>query len=564
MKGRKMISDRLFEKAFAYKKTKLWKQLWDSQLFAVELSDGRLGYVSIMGKLGEHCALALYIGAEALHSGYFSLYQTDSAETMMLFENESPFKENERLLRQECLQCIFDRKDMLEAEELEAARSYARRHGIRMAGAKAYPQLWKFVPNHYPWMIKDDEDQRLLGEALEAAVALAKVLEDQSQEEIGLTDYREEKESMLLIKRSEEGFTLGRTEIPAPPEKHWPQPKLENEIALAYLKKMKKAGIWQCELIHLLEPVQEKPDEAPVFPMMLMSVEQESGFCLPMQYVCEYEENPDELMEFYLAAVRRSEVCPAEILARDQRTYVFLKGFCGKLGIPIRIEEQLPMLDQVERDFAESFELDEWDDDDYDMDDMDDVGDMDDLLEEMEDMLKTLMETDPEVLSQFLDRMHEGKNGRTNDNEPHLVRNRRVADAAETPDWSYVISVSLGTGCYRHIKIAAGDYLCDLHDAIQDAFDFDNDHLYAFFMDDQVWSRHNGYSVDSGIGKSTMDVRLCELGLYKDKKFKYLFDFGDEWRFQCKVLREEPGAVKRPQIVRSKGESPDQYGGDWW
>ena len=31
---------------------------------------------------------------------------------------------------------------------------------------------------------------------------------------------------------------------------------------------------------------------------------------------------------------------------------------------------------------------------------------------------------------------------------------------------SYVISVSLGTGCYRHIKIDADSVLCDLSSAI--------------------------------------------------------------------------------------------------
>ena len=37
---------------------------------------------------------------------------------------------------------------------------------------------------------------------------------------------------------------------------------------------------------------------------------------------------------------------------------------------------------------------------------------------------------------------------------------------------SYVISVSAGTGCYRHIQISDGATLCGLHTAIIDAFDF--------------------------------------------------------------------------------------------
>ena len=36
---------------------------------------------------------------------------------------------------------------------------------------------------------------------------------------------------------------------------------------------------------------------------------------------------------------------------------------------------------------------------------------------------------------------------------------------------SYVISVSLGTGCYRHIQISKSATLYKLHEAILDAFE---------------------------------------------------------------------------------------------
>ncbi len=39
------------------------------------------------------------------------------------------------------------------------------------------------------------------------------------------------------------------------------------------------------------------------------------------------------------------------------------------------------------------------------------------------------------------------------------------------PPKSYVISVSLGTGCYRHIKIDADSALSQLSSAILDAFE---------------------------------------------------------------------------------------------
>jgi hypothetical protein len=43
-------------------------------------------------------------------------------------------------------------------------------------------------------------------------------------------------------------------------------------------------------------------------------------------------------------------------------------------------------------------------------------------------------------------------------------------------------------------------------------------------------------------------------------KFKHLFDFGDEWVFQCRVLKALADACPQPLVVRSKGEAPEQYG----
>lgn len=47
---------------------------------------------------------------------------------------------------------------------------------------------------------------------------------------------------------------------------------------------------------------------------------------------------------------------------------------------------------------------------------------------------------------------------------------------------SYVISVSVGTGCYRHIQISKSATFYKLHKAIISAFDFGDDHAHAFML----------------------------------------------------------------------------------
>lgn len=126
---------------------------------------------------------------------------------------------------------------------------------------------------------------------------------------------------------------------------------------------------------------------------------------------------------------------------------------------------------------------------------------------------------------------------------------------------SYVISVSAGTGCYRHIQISKNATLYKLHKAIINAFDFEDDHAHAFFMDNHYWSGYAAFFSMKmhGDERLTKSYKLEKLNLSKGDQFKYLFDFGDEWRFQCKVLRELEEQIDIPQIIRSVGESPEQY-----
>jgi hypothetical protein len=129
------------------------------------------------------------------------------------------------------------------------------------------------------------------------------------------------------------------------------------------------------------------------------------------------------------------------------------------------------------------------------------------------------------------------------------------------PEKTLVISVSLGTGCYRHIQISDQAMLEDLSLAILEAFAFDNDHAHAFFMDNRTYSPYDAYYVRGfdDEGPATDEVTLAEAGLRAEKKFKYLFDFGDDWTFQCKVLKETDEKTPRAQVVRSKGQAPEQY-----
>lgn len=83
-------------------------------------------------------------------------------------------------------------------------------------------------------------------------------------------------------------------------------------------------------------------------------------------------------------------------------------------------------------------------------------------------------------------------------------------------------------------------------------------------MDNRVFSQMHAYymrGIDDGFPR-TDETALAEAGLRAGQQFKYLFDFGDEWLFQCKILKELDQITDSPKIIRWKGDPPEQYP-DW-
>ena len=107
------------------------------------------------------------------------------------------------------------------------------------------------------------------------------------------------------------------------------------------------------------------------------------------------------------------------------------------------------------------------------------------------------------------------------------------------------------------------DYsLEDLHYEIQAAVNFDNDHLYEFYIA-KTHSSANAEVIQcdyNAIETTTIaDITLK----MKGKKLFYLFDYGDNWLFQISKSRKKPFEPKAraiyPRIAFKQGRKPKQY-----
>lgn len=124
----------------------------------------------------------------------------------------------------------------------------------------------------------------------------------------------------------------------------------------------------------------------------------------------------------------------------------------------------------------------------------------------------------------------------------------------------------------RTIEIEEDNTLYDLHWEIQNAFGWDNDHLYSFYMSNELGDTQSEYAGDPVGGDlsstftkppgSAAQTELRTLGFEQGKQFKYLFDYGDHLIHTVEVLdihdREDENATY-PRVVEKTGEPPPQY-----
>lgn len=136
----------------------------------------------------------------------------------------------------------------------------------------------------------------------------------------------------------------------------------------------------------------------------------------------------------------------------------------------------------------------------------------------------------------------------------------------------YTLTIELESGIYadstwkRVLEVPEETDLYDLHLYIQKIIDFDNDHLFEFFVGKNRRKRERVFVDEDDFGyeeQEGLDTSLNEVyPINKGSKLYYHFDFGDSWMFKIKKGRKrkyfEKG-IKYPRVIESEGENPEQY-----
>ena len=347
-----MADDLLYRAAYAFYGTKLWKELLDTEMFALRYTDGQTGYCCVMGSAGSHVALAVYVGEEALASFY------QVAAGAMSNGDDGAFA---MLMSQDCLMCSYEKKGELEPDDLKEIE----KSGFHFKSG-ALPLFRQYKPGNVPWFMNDPFDRQRLTTALLTAVEVAGRL-PRKEKQLSLLDTQKlpivkttgdlgfsqgifPGKTLPLLIQTEDGFTWDVMVLPEKRQAEYPAPVLKDELRLARLKqkKQKKGLALECAILSVPLPMADERGSgyAPYFPMMLMAMD--SGGKMEPLKPCTFRPNGGEgdAIECFIDYMEKQGV-PEQILVGDTRAMDFFRHLAQSMGIQLVYMDELPSLSEM-------------------------------------------------------------------------------------------------------------------------------------------------------------------------------------------------------------------------
>lgn len=157
---------KLYDLMEKIKELRPWEWLEEQNLFAVEdPQTGEIGFVSVMGGIGEHYSVAVYRGGEGLRK-FWDFRDNYLEEDDLIFQ---------KLIETPQIQASFEDQDYL----LDEDRKILTQLGLSYSGKNAWPVFRKHEPGFVPWFLNAAE-ARFLTSVLEQVIEVAPRVKDDS------------------------------------------------------------------------------------------------------------------------------------------------------------------------------------------------------------------------------------------------------------------------------------------------------------------------------------------------------------------------------------------------
>ncbi len=328
---------RLYELAVQVKELAPWDWLEESDVFGVQDPDtGDLGFVSVMGMLGAHYAVAVYQGAE----GLYGLWEIIEA---------GPALPPEAIFGVPQLQASFEDREILEPRD----RAIIKQLGLKFRGRQAWPMFRSYRPGFFPWFVETGE-ARLLAHALEQTLDVA----PRAKEKRMLLQPKTDDSYLVRVARREGPRLEWRDRVMRvpPPE---PTPffmPMDADLLDALKRAPRHQGRAEVDCSLLDTVFQDSQDERPFFSLLLLVVDRESGFILTTELL-----KPDPTLEALWESVplnvarsfARAGFVPVEVAVRNSLLAQLMAPLGEEVGFRVTISRRLPSLDRAVKELTQ-------------------------------------------------------------------------------------------------------------------------------------------------------------------------------------------------------------------
>jgi len=322
---------RLYELMGKIRELAPWEYMYEHNIFGVQFPEkGNLGFVSVMGNLGEHFAVAVYMGKKGFE-GFLNMQRMGYRLAPDI------------VLQVPQLQASFEDREMITPED----RKIIKQLGLKFRGEKAWPQFRSYRPGCFPWYLEKEEAQLLI-HGLEQLMDVSPCFKKDPG-----TLQPPEPDRKYLVRVYGNGKWVDRPQkirFPADP----PLRLRMNMDALNYLKSMSKQNsIVEVDIQMMEEAVRDKKFDRPYFPFMLMIAENQSRMILgvdllsPLPSLEEMWEHIPEKVTETLA----NYLLPKEIRTKNPIIALLLSPLEKDVGVKVNLVLRLPAVEQAQREF---------------------------------------------------------------------------------------------------------------------------------------------------------------------------------------------------------------------
>ena len=318
----------LYGAAMEFKKIACWNWMWDSDVFGVQDPvSGEVGYCCIMGRAGEHFALAVFLGSEGLE-GYLKI----RSEETSLFPMDV-------ILLQKCLMASFEDRRFLQKRDLQVIKTL----GLKFRGRKSWPLFRSYLPGYHPWYL-NSEEAKYLTVALRQAINVSLRFKDNPE----LFTPLMENQYLVRVSEKEKVGLRWRDKWlkPLPLKKEIPIEPVDAD-RVEYIERMNllHRGIWEVDFFFFPEAVQDG-EERPYHPYVILLVDHDSGLILnchlakPNEYVSDFPKQ-------FLRSIEGIGTMPREILVKKEEVAKLLEPTASRLRIKLRNVKRLTALEEA-------------------------------------------------------------------------------------------------------------------------------------------------------------------------------------------------------------------------